>query len=51
LRRSPWPKNLPAGPKTLGADKGYDTHDLVMEVRELGITLNRNRPVGAAHAA
>ena len=29
---------LPAGHKTLGADKGYDTHDFVMEVREFGIT-------------
>jgi transposase len=31
-------ENLPAGRKTLGADKGYDTHDCAMEVRELGIT-------------
>ena len=31
-------ENLPAGRKTLGADKGYDTHDFVMELRELGIT-------------
>jgi hypothetical protein len=31
-------ENLSAGPKTLGADKGYDTHDFVMELRELGIT-------------
>ena len=31
-------ENLPAGPKTIGADKGYDTHDFVMELRELGIT-------------
>jgi Transposase DDE domain len=31
-------ENLPAGHKTLGADKGYDTHDFVMELRELGIT-------------
>ena len=29
---------LPAGRKTLGADKGYDTGDFVMELRELGIT-------------
>jgi hypothetical protein len=29
---------LPAGQKTLGADKGYDTHDFVMELRALGIT-------------
>src|SRR5512144_1467339 len=28
----------PAGRKTIGADKGYDTHDFVMELRELGIT-------------
>ena len=31
-------ENLVAGHKTLGADKGYDTHDFVMEVREFGIT-------------
>ena len=31
-------ETLPAGPKTIGADKGYDTHDFVMELRELGIT-------------
>ena len=31
-------ENLPAGDKTLGADKGYDTHDFVMELREIGIT-------------
>lgn len=31
-------ENLPARHKTLGADKGYDTHDFVMELRELGIT-------------
>jgi transposase len=31
-------ENLPAGHKTLGADKGYDTRDFVMELRELGIT-------------
>ena len=31
-------ENLPAGRKTIGADKGYDTHDFVMELRELGIT-------------
>ena len=31
-------ENLPAGHKTLGADKGYDTHDFVMELREIGIT-------------
>jgi transposase len=29
---------LPAGHKTLGADKGYDVRDFVMELRELGIT-------------
>src|SRR5512147_414037 len=29
---------LPAGHKTLGADKGYDTRGFVMELRELGIT-------------
>ena len=29
---------LPAGHKTLGADKDYDTHDFVMEVCEFGIT-------------
>jgi transposase len=29
---------LPPGRKTLGADKGYDTGDFVMELRELGIT-------------
>ena len=29
---------FPAGHKTLGADKGYDTHDFVMEAREFGIT-------------
>jgi transposase len=29
---------LPAGHKTLGADKGYDARDFVMELRELGIT-------------
>jgi IS4 transposase len=29
---------LPAGHKTLGADKAYDTRDFVMELRELGIT-------------
>src|SRR5512144_1321781 len=31
-------ENLAAGHKTLGADKGYDTHGFVMELRELGIT-------------
>ena len=31
-------KDLPPGPKTLGADKGYDRRDLVMELRELGVT-------------
>lgn len=31
-------RGLPLGPKTLGADKGYDVRDLVMELRELGIT-------------
>ena len=31
-------ENLRASPKTIGADKGYDTHDFVMELRELGIT-------------
>jgi IS5 family transposase len=31
-------ENLPAGHKTLGADKSYDTRDFVMELRELGIT-------------
>lgn len=31
-------ETLPAGHKTLGADKAYDTHDFVMELRELGIT-------------
>lgn len=29
---------LPPGPKTLGADKGYDSADFVMELRERGIT-------------
>ena len=31
-------QGLPPGPKTLGADKGYDSRDLVMELRELGVT-------------
>ena len=31
-------QGLPRGPKTLGADKGYDSRDLVLELRELGIT-------------
>ena len=31
-------QGLPPGPKTLGADKAYDVRDLVMELRELGIT-------------
>ena len=31
-------ENLAAGHKTLGADKGYDTQDFVMELRELGVT-------------
>jgi transposase len=31
-------ETLPAGHKTLGADKGYDTRDFVMELREIGIT-------------
>jgi hypothetical protein len=31
-------KDLPPGPKTLGADKAYDSRDLVMELRELGVT-------------
>jgi hypothetical protein len=31
-------QGLPPGPKTLGADKGYDRRDLVMELRELGVT-------------
>lgn len=31
-------KELPPGPKTLGADKAYDSRDLVMELRELGVT-------------
>ncbi len=31
-------ETLPAGHKTLGADKAYDTRDFVMELRELGIT-------------
>jgi IS5 family transposase len=31
-------QELPAGPKTLGADKGYDSRDFVMELRELGVT-------------
>src|SRR5512132_1130107 len=45
---------LPAGHKTLGADKGYDTHDFVMELREFGITphvaqnATRRRPPSAA---
>ena len=29
---------LQPGPKTLGADKGYDSRDFVMELRELGVT-------------
>ncbi len=49
-------ENLPAGHKTLGADKGYDTPDFVMKLRELGITpqsrrtLTRRKPPGAASA-
>lgn len=31
-------ETLPAGHRTLGADKGYDARDFVMELRELGIT-------------
>jgi transposase len=31
-------QGLAPGPKTLGADKGYDSRDLVMELRELGVT-------------
>ena len=31
-------QGLPRGPKTLDADKGYDSRDLVLELRELGIT-------------
>ena len=31
-------QGLPPGPKTLGADKGYDSRDLVGELRELGVT-------------
>lgn len=31
-------KALPHGRATLGADKGYDSRDLVMELRELGVT-------------
>ena len=31
-------QGLPPGPKTLGADKGYDSRELVMELRELGVT-------------
>ena len=31
-------ENLAAGHKTLGADKGYDTQDFVMELRALGVT-------------
>lgn len=31
-------QGLPPGPRTLGADKGYDSRDLVMELRELGVT-------------
>lgn len=30
--------DLPAKNKTIGGDKGYDTQDFVMELRELGIT-------------
>lgn len=30
--------DLPAKSKTMGGDKGYDTRDFVMELRELGIT-------------
>ena len=30
----------PPGPKTLGADKGYDSRDLVMELRELVLMLH-----------
>ena len=30
--------DLPAKSKTVGGDKGYDTKDFVMELRELGIT-------------
>ena len=31
-------QGLPRGPKTLGADKDYDSRDLVLQLRELGIT-------------
>ena len=31
-------QGLPPGPQTLGADKGYDNRDLVMQLRELGVT-------------
>ncbi len=30
--------SLPRSSKTIGGDKGYDTQDCVIELRELGIT-------------
>ena len=34
----PLAQGLPLGPKTLGADKGYDSRDFVMELRDLSVT-------------